>query len=136
MHVKVPITKAGTKAASNLISSGISVTFTACYEAPQVLIAAALGATYIAPYMGRINDLGKNGHNEIVNMRKILNGIGSNCKLLVASLRTKDELVKLASSGISTFTINPNLASNLFNVKATIESAKKFEEDSSIDLDS
>ena len=59
VHVKIPITKIGSEAAKELIAAKISVTFTACFESKQVILAAAIGANYVAPYLGRINDQGR-----------------------------------------------------------------------------
>ncbi len=130
IHVKIPITSQGIQAAYELIEANISVTFTACYEAPQSLIAASLGATYLAPYLSRINDAGKDGCLEVISMKKALDGIGSDCKLLVASIRNKNQLINLASEGISTFTISPYLAETLMNVPETINASLAFEKDS------
>ncbi len=129
LHLKLPVTKAGSQAASQLIAAGSSVTFTACYEIHQVLIAAALGATYIAPYLGRINDQGHDGIAALTTMQRVLDGMGSNCKLLVASLRQRNELSQLAAAGISDFTISPKLAEELFDVPATLSAAAAFEQD-------
>jgi Transaldolase/Fructose-6-phosphate aldolase len=58
-----------TEAASKLIAEGIRITLTGVYAVHQVLIAAALGADSVAPYLGRINDLGRNGRDDLVAMR-------------------------------------------------------------------
>jgi transaldolase len=75
--VKVPITKVGTEAASRLIAQGIRITLTGVYAVHQVLIAAALGADYAAPYLGRINDLGRNGRDDLVAMQREIAGVSS-----------------------------------------------------------
>ncbi len=129
VFVKIPITKNGTKAAKTLIASNIAVTLTACFEAEQALIASALGASYIAAYLGRINDHGKDGEKEIISMQKTLKGSESNCQLLVASIRNKSEITRLSHQGINNFTIRKEIAQDLFNVKATIEAADLFEKD-------
>ena len=126
VYVKIPVTKTGCEVARKLINSNISVTLTACYETKQILIAAGLKASYIAPYMSRISDLGQNGLAEIISMQKTLKGIRSNCKLLVASIRESHELIHLASNGISTFTINTSVAEELFSCQNTLEAARKF----------
>ena len=131
VHVKLPITQAGSQAASTLIAAEIPITFTACFEAPQVLIAAALGAQHIAPYLGRINDQGRDGYTELIAMQRALEGVGSSCKLLVASLRSRHDLSHLAAAGIDTFTISAELAEELFEVKATLDAAAAFEQDAS-----
>ena len=127
--VKVPVTASGAAAAKGLINAGIPVTFTACYEPAQVLIAAALGAHYIAPYLGRISDLGRDGHAELTTMQRALEGLGSSVRLLVASLRQASDLARLAAEGLTTFTISPAIASALFASEATAAAATQFEQD-------
>ncbi|HEY9599789.1 MAG TPA: transaldolase family protein, partial [Cyanophyceae cyanobacterium] len=90
--VKVPITNVGTEAASALIAQGIRVTLTGVYAVHQVLIAAALGADYAAPYLGRINDLGRNGREDLVAMQNAIAGVGSTTRLLVASIRAVEDI--------------------------------------------
>lgn len=126
--VKVPITKIGTQAASGLIAEGIRVTLTGVYAVHQVAIAAALGADYTAPYLGRINDLGRNGREDLVAMAKIISGIGSATRILVASIRSVDDIAFLASQGLNTFTLSPAIAASFFDVAATIQAASDFQE--------
>ncbi len=127
--VKLPITRAGADAARTLIAEGHAITFTACYEPAQVLLAAALGAEYIAPYLGRIGDLGRDGHGELVCMQRCVEGVGSPLRLLVASLRSTDDLARLAAEGLDTFTISPAIAEALFAVEPTEAAAAQFERD-------
>ncbi|MEI8249654.1 MAG: transaldolase family protein [Synechococcus sp. ELA057] len=127
--VKVPIDLQGIETARALIAEGIPITFTACYEAHQVLLAAALGARYIAPYLGRICDRGRDGHAELISMQRCLDGVGSSTRLLVASLRQPSDLSTLAAAGIGTFTIGAPIASALVSVEATRNAAAGFERD-------
>ena len=127
--VKLPITRAGAEAARHLIQAGVPVTFTACYAVPQVLVAAALGARYIAPYLGRIGDLGRDGHADLIAMQQALDGVGATTRLLVASLRHPTDLSRLAAAGVGCFTMAPALAADLFAIDPTAEAAAKFERD-------
>lgn len=127
--VKLPVNQQGAAVARDLGRAGIPVTFTACYEAHQVLIAAALGAAYIAPYLGRINDQGRDGVAEVVAMQRSLEGVGSSVRLLVASLRQPNDLTRLAGAGLNTFTISPELAAALFSCEATAAASAQFERD-------
>ena len=129
IYIKLPVTKEGSKAAAKLIKQNISVTFTACYEVKQVLIAEALGASFIAPYLGRISDQGKDGLAEVVAMQSALKGVGSNCNLLIASIRKSSQLDYLMSKGVSNFTINKSIAEDLFQVDATYEDSERFTRD-------
>lgn len=125
--VKVPITKIGTEAASKLIAEGIRVTLTGVYAIHQVLIAAALGADYAAPYLGRINDLGRNGREDLVAMQQANAGVGGATRILVASIRSIDDIVLLATQGLDTFTFSPLIATAFFEVTATNQAATDFE---------
>ena len=127
--VKLPVTRAGVLAARPLISRGIQITFTACYDAAQVLLADALSANYIAPYLGRINDQGRDGHHELLKMQRALHAVASNTRLLVASLRSPSDLVDLAAGGCDTFTISPEIASALLQNPHTTAAAEQFEHD-------
>lgn len=132
--IKVPLTRAGTTAATALIARGIPLTFTACYEAPQVLVAAALGARYVAPYLGRIQDLGRDGHQELITMQQCVDHSGSSLKLLVASLRVTSDLSRLAAAGMTTFTLSPQLAAALFSCEASNAAAARFAADADATL--
>ncbi len=126
--VKVPITKIGTEAASSLIAEGIRVTLTGVYAIHQVLIAAALGTNYVAPYLGRINDLKRNGREDLVAMQRASTGVGSSTRILVASIRSIDDIVLLATQGLDTFTFSPDIAAAMFEVTATNQAATDFEQ--------
>jgi transaldolase len=126
--VKVPITKIGTEAASELIAQGIRITLTGVYAVHQVLIAAALGADYAAPYLGRINDLGRNGRDDLVAMQREIAGVGSATRILVASIRSVDDIAFLATQGLDTFTFREAIAEAFFDVTATNQAATDFEQ--------
>jgi transaldolase len=125
--VKVPITTTGTEAAAKLIAEGIRITLTGVYAVHQVLIAAALGADYVAPYLGRINDLGRNGREDLIAMQQASIGVGSKTRILVASIRSIDDITLLATQGLDTFTFNTAIAAGFFDVPATNQAAEDFE---------
>ena len=125
--VKLPATKAGTTAAKVLIESGIPVTLTAVYAVHQVLIAAAIGASYVAPYLGRITDSGRDGRADVGAMQRSLYGVRSETRLLVASIRDVDDLSALAVQGVDTFTFSEAIAQALFDVPATLAATADFE---------
>ena len=141
--IKLPITRAGVEAARGLQADGLPITFTACYEPAQVLPAVALGADYIAPYLGRISDLGRDGHADLTRMQRIVESIrrvdpdgpgdrpdaSPPLRLLVASLRSPNDLALLAAEGLDTFTISPDIATALFAVEPTLAAAAQFERD-------
>ena len=125
--VKVPITREGIVTASRLSADGIRITLTAVYAAHQALTAAAIGADYAAPYLGRMNDAGRDGIAEIVAMREMTAASGSAMRILVASLRTPEDLARLAARGLDTFTFSPKVAAMLFADPLTEAAAEAFE---------
>jgi transaldolase len=127
MVVKVPITREGAIAAATLKAEGARITMTAVYTAHQALSAAAIGADYVAPYLGRMNDAGRDGFAEIVAMQEIIRASGSETRVLVASLRAAEDLVRLGRLGLDTFTFSPKVAASLFAEELTEAAAEVFE---------
>ncbi|MFM7465710.1 MAG: transaldolase family protein [Cyanobium sp.] len=108
--IKLPLTEGGLRTAALLLARDVRVTLTACYGPSQVLAAAGVGATYVAPYLGRISDSGADGCAEVSKMQRCLDGVGATTRLLVASLRSVEEILTLAPEGIDTYTLSPRLA--------------------------
>lgn len=107
--VKVPATAAGFEAASVLCREGAIVTITACYTAHQTMLAAAIGARYVAPYYGRMLDAGLDADNRLDSMLRIAD-LQDNLSVLVASIRTIDQLEILTARGFDTFTLSAPIA--------------------------
>jgi transaldolase len=126
--VKVPVTATGVEAAALLIKANCRVCLTASYSHKQALVAASVGAEYIAPYLGRMNDAGKDGAEECIKMQSIIEGMQAETRVLVASIRDCQTMVDLAAEGMETFTISPALARELFVEPMTKEAAAAFEE--------
>ena len=93
-----------------------------------VLAAAALGCAYAAPYLGRLDDLGRDGTAEVVAMQELLQNAAAPTRLLVASLRSWDKVVELAWEGCDTFTFGPGVAEGLVDDPDTEEAAEAFAE--------
>jgi transaldolase len=127
--VKLPLTEGGLRSAASLVAIGARVTLTACYGASQVLAAAGLGATYVAPYLGRISDSGADGCAEVIRMQRCLDGVGTTTRLLVASLRSPEDILTLAPLGVDTYTLSPSLVQQIWNHPLTEEAAARFETD-------
>jgi len=125
--VKVPATLEGIKAANALVADGVRVTITAAYAPHQVLIAASIGANYVAPYLGRMNDAGRDGMGTIISMQETVDALESDMRILVASVRTAAELSKLAAKGCDTFTISEKVAAEMFADPLTTQAALDFE---------
>jgi transaldolase len=125
--LKVPATAAGFNAAARLREAGHAITLTAVYNPGQLLAAAAAGAAYAAPYLGRLEDAGRDGRDTVLAMNAILRGTGSGTRLLVASLRGADRIVDLARQGLDTFTFGPEVAAALLQDDLADEAAAAFE---------
>ncbi len=123
--VKIPLTPVGIGIASHLKSQGGKILMTACYSAKQYVAAAAIGSDYIAPYFGRMLDQGIDAHRVMAQMARMM-GQGD-CRPLVASLRTCDQIVELAQMGFDCFTLSPDLARDLMQDDHTDTSAQDFE---------
>lgn len=126
--IKVPVTAIGVEAAQLLQRQNIRVCLTACYNANQALLAASVGAEYLAPYCGRMTDAGKNGEEECMSMLDIVDGMNSETRILVASLRSVDTIRNLTEAGLDTFTFSPEVARMMFDEPLTDAAAKDFEE--------
>jgi transaldolase len=126
--VKIPIVADGVAAATKLICQGHRITLTGVYTVPQVLIAAAIGAEYAAPYLGRIHDTGQHGCTEVTAMQRSLDGICSSTRLLVASIRRVEDIATLTAQGLNTFTISSAVMEQFFNVPATLKATEAFEQ--------
>jgi TalC/MipB family fructose-6-phosphate aldolase len=126
--VKFVATRAGSTACAALAARGIPTLLTAIYDPGQAIIAAAAGATYIAPYLGRMNDAGRDGIAEVVAMHEVLVATGSAAKVLLASIRSVSDMVALARHGVDCFTMAPAVAEQFFSDPITAEAARTFED--------
>jgi TalC/MipB family fructose-6-phosphate aldolase len=126
--VKVPASRAGAAACAQLAAHGVPTLLTAVYAPGQVLVAAAAGATYIAPYLGRLNDAGRDGLAEVTAMQEVLTATRASTKILLASIRDVASMVALARRGVYCFTIGPSVAEALFAEHLTAAAVAAFED--------
>jgi len=126
--VKFVATRAGSTACAALAARGAPTLLTAIYDPGQAIVAAAAGATYIAPYLGRLNDAGRQGIAEVVAMHEVLVATGSTTKVLLASIRSVPDMVALARHGVDCFTMAPAVAEQFFTDPTTAEAARTFED--------
>src|SRR6266498_3128522 len=120
-------TSAGAQEAVILVRHGHPVLLTAVYNAQQALLGAAAGAHYVAPYLGRMNDAGRRARAEIIAMQRALRAVGSQTKILVASLRSLSDLVALAQEGLSCFALSPAVSQDFFAEPLTDEIVQAFD---------
>lgn len=123
--VKVPATAEGFAAASALVTDGATVLITAVYSVAQALAAASIGATYIAPYLGRLRDAGVDGDALIPEMQAVC--VGSATNVLAASLRSADDIVSLRLAGVPYFTAAPDVLDQMLFHPVSDSSAVEFE---------
>jgi TalC/MipB family fructose-6-phosphate aldolase len=126
--VKFVATRAGSAACAALAARNVPTLLTAVYDPGQAIVAAAAGAAYIAPYLGRLNDAGRQGITEVLAMHEVLTATHSTTKVLVASIRGVHDVVALARHGVDCFTMAPAVAEEFFADPLTAEAARNFED--------
>jgi transaldolase len=110
-----------------LAELGHGITLTAVFTCGQVLAAAGMKAAYAAPYLGRLDDAGRDGAATVLAMREILTRTGAPTRLLTASLRSAQQVVELAAQGLNTFTIGPGVVRELLESGMTTAAAAAFQ---------
>ena len=112
--VKVPLTEAGLKACRTLTSEETMVNVTLCFSAAQALLAAKAGATFISPFVGRLDDVGSSGMELISDIRMIYDNYDFETQILVASIRNPMHVVEAAKIGADVMTAPPAIIRQLF----------------------
>lgn len=107
--VKVPLTWAGLKACKALSSEGTMVNVTLCFSANQALLAAKAGATFISPFIGRLDDINLDGMEVIADIRQIYDNYGFETQILAASIRSVNHAYQAALIGSDVMTAPPNV---------------------------
>ncbi len=105
--IKVPLTFDGLKACKALRSEGHMVNVTLCFSATQALLAAKAGATFISPFVGRLDDTGIDGMELIAEIRQIYDNYDFDTEILVASVRTINHVKQAAIIGADVATVPP-----------------------------
>ncbi len=111
--VKVPLTWDGLKACDRLTRSGIKVNVTLCFNANQALLAAKVGAAYISPFIGRLDDIGLDGMELIHEIREIYDNYDFPTEILAASIRTPLHVTQAALAGADVATVPPQVLHRL-----------------------
>jgi transaldolase len=107
--IKVPLTWAGLKACKTLTDEGRMVNVTLCFSANQALLAAKAGATFISPFIGRLDDLNLDGMQLIADIRQIYDNYGFTTNILAASIRTVNHMTEAAKIGADVATAPPEV---------------------------
>ncbi|NQY82459.1 MAG: fructose-6-phosphate aldolase [Alphaproteobacteria bacterium] len=113
--VKVPLTVEGLKVCKVLSDDGIVVNVTLCFSAAQALLAAKVGARFISPFVGRLDDLGECGMDLVASIREIYDQYAFDTEILVASVRPPLHVVEAATIGADVATMPPKVLAQLYN---------------------
>ncbi|MBC7792604.1 MAG: fructose-6-phosphate aldolase [Clostridia bacterium] len=124
--VKVPLTPAGIKTVSTLAPEGIKFNVTLCFSAAQAILAAKAGATYISPFVGRVDDIGEEGITLIQNIVDIYDNYGFETQVLAASIRSPLHVVQSALAGAHVATIPFKVIEQMFKHPLTEQGLKTF----------
>jgi transaldolase len=124
--VKLPLTKDGLKACKTCFDEGIATNVTLCFTASQALLAAKAGATYISPFVGRLDDISSNGMDLIRDIVQIYENYGFETQVLVASIRHPQHVVESALAGAHVGTMPLSVVEQLFGHPLTDLGLEKF----------
>ena len=128
--VKLPLTFDGIKACYALTQKGIKTNVTLCFSSAQALLAAKAGATYISPFVGRLDDIGSNGMDLIADICQVYSMYPDiETEVLVASIRNPIHLMEAAKMGADVATIPPKVIHQLFKHPLTDAGLEAFLED-------
>ena len=127
--VKVPLTVDGLKTCKALRAKGTMVNVTLCFSVAQALLAAKAGATFISPFVGRLDDIGEKGMDLIEDIVVIYENYAFDTEVLVASVRTKQHLIDAAVIGAHVATLPPKVIYELYEHPLTDKGLKAFLDD-------
>jgi len=112
--IKVPLTPDGLKTCKALTGDGAMVNVTLCFSANQALLAAKAGATFISPFVGRLDDIGQSGMDLISDIRMIYDNYDFETEILVASVRSPMHIAEAAKIGADVVTAPPSVIWQMF----------------------
>lgn len=124
--VKLPITPAGLKVCSRFAEEGIPTNLTLCFSPAQALLVAKAGATYVSPFVGRLDDIGHDGMQLIREMVQIFDAYEFATQVLVASVRHPQHVVEAALAGADAATVPFKVLQQLFNHPLTEAGLQRF----------
>ncbi|MFT4080265.1 fructose-6-phosphate aldolase [Rhodomicrobium lacus] len=128
--VKVPLTWDGLKACRTLANEGTMVNVTLCFSANQALLAAKAGASFVSPFVGRLDDIGEDGMGLIRDIRQIYDNYPDfGTEILAASLRSPRHVTDAALAGADVSTIPPSIMKQLVNHPLTEKGLATFVSD-------
>ena len=127
--IKVPLTWDGLKACRVLSDEGHKLNVTLCFSAAQAILAAKAGATFISPFIGRLDDIHLDGMDLIADIREIYDNYGYETEILAASIRTVNHIVDAAKIGADVITAPPSVIKSMANHILTDKGLAQFNAD-------
>ncbi|MDA9171588.1 fructose-6-phosphate aldolase, partial [Alphaproteobacteria bacterium] len=113
--IKVPLTFDGLRACKTFSDDGIMVNVTLCFSAAQAILAAKAGATFISPFIGRLDDIGADGMSLISEITEIYEIYGFETKVLAASIRSVKDIIDVSKLGADVATIPPKFLKAMYH---------------------
>jgi transaldolase len=125
--IKLPLTEAGLRACKHMVNNGVMVNVTLCFSAAQALLAGKAGATYISPFVGRLDDIGQDGMQLIEDTVQIYDNYPAiKTEVLVASIRHPIHLIQAAKIGAHVATLPPSVIKSLYKHPLTDRGLESF----------
>ncbi len=127
--VKVPLTWDGLKACKVLSGEGRMVNVTLCFSVNQAILAAKAGATFISPFVGRLDDINMDGMELISDIRQVYDNYGFDTQILAASIRSANHITQCALIGADVVTAPPNVIKAMVSHPLTDKGLEQFRKD-------
>ncbi len=127
--IKIPMCEEGLKATKILTEKGIKTNLTLIFSATQALLAARAGATYVSPFLGRLDDIGQNGMDLIYDIVEIFDVHAIETEIIAASIRNPIHVLDAAKAGAHIATIPYNVITSLINHPLTTSGIERFLKD-------
>ena len=127
--IKLPLTLDGLKATKYFSRKGLKTNVTLCFSPNQALLAAKVGATYISPFIGRLDDINADGVELIEQIRQIYDNYAFSTEILAASIRTPNHITEVALAGADVATIPPAVIYKLVDHPLTKSGLEAFVKD-------
>lgn len=129
MVVKIPMTEAGLKAVKVLSKEGVKTNVTLIFSVGQALLAANAGATYVSPFLGRLDDIGAEGMTLVRDIAEIFDIYGTETEIIAASIRGPLHVIDAARAGADIATIPFKVIKQMVNHPLTEQGIEKFKKD-------
>ncbi|MFY9382414.1 MAG: fructose-6-phosphate aldolase [Acetomicrobium sp.] len=127
--IKIPMTKEGMSATKKLSEEGVPINVTLVFSPQQALLAALAGATYVSPFIGRLDDIGEDGVGLVYDISKLFLVHDFNTQIIAASIRHPRHVFEVAAAGAHIITLPFKVLEQMFNHPLTNIGIKKFLED-------